>query len=114
MIKDRSTFFPSLFCIFAVFVEVNFFTLLTLKSKQIELLSSTWWHFEDFFLLFLIVTDFNVFFTNVWSQISHKGETIFLSKMVCFQFRRADFAKIEKKTTWKFYCSQAIFSIGNQ
>ena len=63
-------------------MEMNIFTLLALKSKRIEPLSSAWWHFEDFFLLFLMVIDFNVFFIVVWSQIRHKGETIFLSKMV--------------------------------
>ena len=63
-------------------MDMNVFTLLALKSKRIELLSSAWWHFEDFFFLFLMVIDFNVFFIVVWSQIRHKGETIFLSKMV--------------------------------
>ena len=79
---NRSIFFSSFFAYFLLFMDMNVFTLLALKSKRIELLSSAWWHFEDFFLLFLMVTDFNVFFTVVWSQIRHKGETIFLSKMV--------------------------------
>ena len=79
---NRSIFFSSFFAYSLLFKDMNVFTLLALKSKRIELLSSAWWHFEDFFLLFLMVTDFNVFFTVVWSQIRHKGETIFLSKMV--------------------------------
>jgi len=38
--------------------------------------------FYRFFLLFLMVTDFDVVFSVVRSQISHKAETIFLSKTV--------------------------------
>ena len=51
--------FPSFFAYFLLLVEVNVFTLLALKFKQIELLSSAWRHFEDFFNLFLMITDFN-------------------------------------------------------
>ena len=58
------------------------FTFFALKSKQIELLNSVWRNFEDFFKLFPMVTDFNVVFLVVFSQISYKGETIFLTKMV--------------------------------
>ena len=64
---NRSIFFSSFFAYFLLFMDMNVFTLLALKSKRIELLSSAWWHFEDFFLLFVMVTDFNVFFTVVWS-----------------------------------------------
>ena len=53
--------YPALFAYFLLFVEVNVFTLLALKSKRIELHSSAWRHFEDFFKLFLMVTDFNRF-----------------------------------------------------
>ena len=80
---NRSILLSSVYEYFLLFMNMNVFTLLALKSKRIKLLSSAWWHFEDFFLLFLMVTDFNVFFTVVWSQISREGETIFLSKMVC-------------------------------
>ena len=61
---------------------MNVFTLLALKSKRIELLSSAWRHFEDFFKLFPMVTDFNRFFKVVLSQISHIGGTFILAKMV--------------------------------
>ena len=79
---NRSILFPSFFAYFLLFVEVNVFTLLALKSKRIELLSSAWRHFEDFFKLFSMVTDFNRGFQVVSSQISPIGETIFLTKMV--------------------------------
>ena len=59
---DRSIFFPLFFAYFLFFVEVNVFTLLALKSKRIELLNSAWRHFTDFFELFPMVTDFNMFF----------------------------------------------------
>merc|ERR1711911_542307 len=55
---NKSLFFPSFFAYFLLFVEVNIFTLLALKSKQIELLSSAWRHFEGFFKLFPMVIDF--------------------------------------------------------
>ena len=48
---NRSIFFSSFFVDFLLFIDMNVFTLLALKSKRIELLSSAWWHFEDFFLL---------------------------------------------------------------
>lgn len=71
---NRSILFSSFFAYFLLYMDMNIFTLLALKSKRIELLRSAWWHFEDFFLLFLMITDFNLFFTVVWSQISHKGD----------------------------------------
>ena len=59
---NRSIFFSSFFVDFLLFIDMNVFTLLALKSKRIELLNSAWRHFEDFFKLFLMVTDFNMFF----------------------------------------------------
>ena len=79
---NRSILFPSFFAYFLLFVEVNVFTLLALKSKRIELLSSAWRHFEDFFKLFLMVTNFNEVYSVVLSQISHVGWTFILAKMV--------------------------------
>jgi len=76
----RSIIFPSFFAYFLFFVEVNVFTLVALKSKRIELLSSAWRNFEDFFQA--LYNDFNRFFQVVSSQISHIGGTIFLAKMV--------------------------------
>ena len=61
---------------------MNVFTLLALKFKRIELLSSAWRHFEDFFKLFPMVTDFKWFFSVVLSQSSHIGGTFILAKMV--------------------------------
>ena len=79
---NRSILFPSIFAYFLRFVEVNIFTLLALKSKRIELLSSAWRHFEDFFKLFPMITDFNEVYSVVLSQISHVGGTFILAKMV--------------------------------
>ena len=45
---NRSIFFSSFFAYFLLFMDMNIFTLLALKSKKIELPSSAWWHFEDF------------------------------------------------------------------
>ena len=59
---DRSIFSSYFFAYFLFFVDVNVFTLLALKSKQIELLNFAWRHFEDFLKLFLMVTDFNMVF----------------------------------------------------
>ena len=80
--NEKVNIIPFIFCIFSVFVEVNIFTLLALKSKRIELLSSAWRHFEDFFKFFPMVTDFDRFFLVVSSQISHIGGTFILVKMV--------------------------------
>ena len=55
-------FFPHFFAYFLFFVDMNIFTLLALKSKQIEPLSSAWRHFKDFYLLFLKVRDFDIVF----------------------------------------------------
>ena len=73
---------------------MNIFTILALKSKRVKLLSSAWRHFENFFLLFLMITSFHMFFSVVYSQISHIGETIFLSKMV-FNLNK------DLRTIWK-------------
>ena len=67
--------------IFTLEIEMSHFTL-AVKSERIELQRSAWWLQIACLQSFLMVTDFNVFFTVVWSRIRHKGETIFLSKMV--------------------------------
>ena len=79
---NRSILFTPFFAYFLFSVEVNIFTVLALKSKQIELLSSALSHFEDFFKFFPMVTDFDRFFKVVSSQISHNGGTLILAKMV--------------------------------
>ena len=58
---NRSIFFSSFFAYFLLFMDMNVFTLLGLKSKQIKLLSSALQQVGDFFLLFPTVTDFNSF-----------------------------------------------------
>ena len=62
MISQEKLFSPDFFAYFLIFVEVNVFTLLALKSSQIELLNSVWRHFEDFFKLFSMVNEFNKVF----------------------------------------------------
>ena len=57
-----SIFFSHFLANLLPLVDVNIFTLLALKSKQIEPLSSAWRHFKDFYLLFLKVRDFDIVF----------------------------------------------------
>ena len=59
---NRFIFFSHFFANLLPLVDVNIFTLLALKSKQIEPLSSAWRHFKDFYLLFLKVRDFDIVF----------------------------------------------------
>ena len=68
--------------IFISYSKVNHFTLSAVRSKQIQLQNSAWWHLIAFLQSFLMVTDFHKFLWMICPQYKKTWRTLDMSKIV--------------------------------